>query len=98
MLCSSCGNCSKNEAPFLNVSVDVPDSLEQSSSSVKGSGLLTDLIRNQLQPEILEDDNKWLCDKCNQRVAATKSQEYLQLPKILTIHLKRFRFDPVRTF
>jgi ubiquitin C-terminal hydrolase len=56
---------------------------------------LTDLLKTQMQPEVLDEDNKWECGKCKEKVQASKFQKYEKLPKTLMIHLKRFRFDPV---
>jgi ubiquitin C-terminal hydrolase len=38
----------------------------------------------------------WLCSGCQNKVRATKEQQYSQLPQAVMIHLKRFRYDPVR--
>lgn len=56
---------------------------------------INELIRSHLTHEQLDDDNKWNCSHCQASVSAVKYIEYQQLPTILFIHLKRFRFDPV---
>jgi ubiquitin C-terminal hydrolase len=40
--------------------------------------------------EILDDKNKWKCDKCNDYVNAEMKTEVWKLPNILMIQLKRF--------
>ena len=41
--------------------------------------------------ERLEKGNEWYCPKCKSHVLATIKIEIYQVPKILVIHLKRFR-------
>jgi ubiquitin carboxyl-terminal hydrolase 4/11/15 len=41
--------------------------------------------------EELEADNAWYCPTCKIHVQATKKMELYKLPKILIIHLKRFK-------
>ena len=91
----SCNHQSSTVAPFLNISVDVPDHLEGGYLSA-GAVELQHLIKVQLAPEKLDEDNKWTCSGCNEKVCAQKVQEYQILPQLLMVHLKRFRFDPVR--
>lgn len=43
-----------------------------------------------MKPEKLEYGNKYLCEECGEKVNATKGLEFVTLPKILTIQLKRF--------
>lgn len=98
--CSSCQKEVKNESPFLNLSLDVPDlGSDNSGGGGGGSGVrgltLKDLFESHFQPEILDEANKWQCSGCNELVRAEKTQEYVQLPQMLMIHLKRFRFDQV---
>ena len=42
-------------------------------------------------PEKLDKNNLWYCGKCKSHVPATKKMEIYKLPKILMIHLKRFK-------
>jgi len=63
-------------------------------------------LENYLKPFILEGDNKYYCEKCQdkvnktipislnlQKVEAEKGVKLASLPKILTIHLNRFDLD-----
>jgi len=97
---------SSKASSFLNISLDIPDQLEgdhgtSSSSSTTGTGVggatssmdLQKLLELQLQTEVLDEDNKLLCDD-GTKVRATKSLEYQQLPNFMMVHLKRFRYDP----
>ena len=40
--------------------------------------------------ERLQDDNKYVCERCCHLVEAERSMHYVTLPRILTLHLKRF--------
>ncbi len=99
LTCSDCGFSRQNASSFINVSIDIPDYLE---SEVDGDGLdnpkshsLAELVAAQLNPEYLDEDNRWECDRCKVKVQASKCLKYETLPKTLLLHLKRFRFDPV---
>ena len=52
--------------------------------------LLEDLFENFIQPEVLDDNNKWYCGGCKDHVNAKKSMNIWYLPEVLVIHLKRF--------
>ena len=41
-------------------------------------------------PEQLDEDNKWLCDKCEQKTCATKHTSIWKTAEFVVIHLKRF--------
>ena len=51
-----------------------------------------DCLADYVKPEILDDNNKWLCDKCNRYVRAQKSLAILTYPPILVMQFKRFNF------
>lgn len=40
---------------------------------------------------MLDDDNKWYCNKCKDHVRATKQMDLYKAPPILVINLKRFK-------
>uniref|UniRef100_A0A6U0XHQ1 ubiquitinyl hydrolase 1 n=1 Tax=Rhizochromulina marina TaxID=1034831 RepID=A0A6U0XHQ1_9STRA len=48
--------------------------------------------------EVLEGPNAYKCEKCGQRVRATKRMSLLDPPPILAIHLKRFTFAHMSAF
>jgi len=45
-----------------------------------------------IQPELLDENNKWYCNCCKQHVQAIKTMELWRLPNILIIHFKRFEY------
>lgn len=46
-----------------------------------------------IQPEILDENNKYLCTKCNKMCKAHKGLKFESFPYILSLQLKRFDFD-----
>lgn len=50
-----------------------------------------DCLQYSCQPEQLDERNACYCGKCRKHVQATKKMEVYRLPKILIIHLKRFK-------
>jgi len=47
------------------------------------------------RPELLDKDNLWYCNICKDHKQATKTMEVWKAPKILIMHLKRFRTNRV---
>lgn len=52
---------------------------------------LMDCFQEFRKPEMLDDDNKWYCNKCKDHVRATKQMELFKAPPILVVNLKRFK-------
>lgn len=77
--CLSCGAESNTVDEIMDISLDVLH-----SSSLKDS------LQKFFQPEILDGNNKYKCDKCNKLVTARKQMSLLQAPNVLVIQLKRF--------
>ena len=79
----SCPNCnnksvSNDNNNLLYLSID------------NNANTLDELINNYLSEEILDDKNKWKCDKCKKSVNAKIYREIKRLPKYLIIVLKRY--------
>jgi len=53
---------------------------------------VTDALNKFLEEEMLVGDEQWYCDKCNQKVNATKKIDLWKLPPVLVLHIKRFEF------
>jgi ubiquitin carboxyl-terminal hydrolase 9/13 len=79
--CLTCENTSQRDEPFLDLSVD----LEEHSS-------VTSCLRSFSQEEMLCERNKFHCDKCSGLQEAEKRMKIKKLPKILALHLKRFKY------
>ena len=54
---------------------------------------LSECIESYLKPELLEGDNMVLVESVGRKVPAIKGFKIGKLPKIMSIHLKRFVFD-----
>ena len=79
--CLTCENVSQRDEPFLDLSVD----LEEHSS-------VTSCLRKFSQEEMLYEKNKFHCDRCGGLQEAEKRMKIKRLPKILALHLKRFKY------
>lgn len=60
---------------------------------VKGIPNAATSLATYTTPELLEGGNQWLCPECDAKVDALKGTCFATLPRILTLHLKRFIFD-----
>ena len=63
----------------------------KSSSKSKDSFTIYDFLKNFRDPEVLCSQNAWFCNKCKKNQRATTQMEVFSAPKILIIHLKRFK-------
>jgi len=79
--CLTCENVSRRDEPFLDLSID----LEKHSS-------VTSCLRNFSASEMLCERNKFHCDGCGGLQEAEKRMKIRRLPRILALHLKRFKY------
>lgn len=79
--CLTCENTSQRDEIFLDLSVD----LDQHSS-------VTSCLRKFSEEEMLCERNKFHCDNCGGLQEAEKRMKIKRLPKILALHLKRFKY------
>lgn len=79
--CLTCENVSQRDEVFLDLSVD----LDQHSS-------VTSCLRKFSEEEMLCERNKFHCDRCGGLQEAEKRMKIKRLPKILALHLKRFKY------
>mmetsp|Transcript_26252 Transcript_26252/g.67522 ORF Transcript_26252/g.67522 Transcript_26252/m.67522 type:complete len:353 (+) Transcript_26252:415-1473(+) len=79
--CMMCETVTSREEDFLDLSLDI----EQNSS-------LTSCFRNFSSTETLGQDDKFFCDKCCCLQEAQKCMKIKQLPNVLLLHLKRFKY------
>ncbi|KAJ7533909.1 hypothetical protein O6H91_13G070200 [Diphasiastrum complanatum] len=77
--CTNCYYCSDTFDPFLDLSLEIvnADSLPRA-------------LAHFTRKEIIDGDNKYHCEKCKQKVRATKCFTIDAAPNILTIQFKRF--------
>ena len=81
--CVSCETTTRREENFFNLSLDV----EQNTSLIHA-------MKRFSVKELLNLDNKLLCETCLTHQVATKEILVGHYPKLLLVHLKRFRIDP----
>ncbi|KAG5304593.1 ubiquitin C-terminal hydrolase [Histoplasma capsulatum G186AR] len=79
--CLTCENVSQRDEVFLDLSVD----LDQHSS-------VTSCLRKFSEEEMLCERNKFHCDNCGGLQEAEKRMKIKRLPRILALHLKRFKY------
>ncbi|CDK25620.1 unnamed protein product [Kuraishia capsulata CBS 1993] len=79
--CLSCENVSTRDEKFLDLSID----LQQNSS-------ITNCLKMFSQSEMLNESNKFYCEKCHSLQEAAKTIKLKKLPQVLVLHLKRFKY------
>ena len=79
--CLTCENISQRDEVFLDLSVD----LDEHTS-------VTSCLRKFSEEEMLCERNKFHCDNCGGLQEAEKRMKIKRLPKILALHLKRFKY------
>ena len=79
--CLTCENVSQRDEAFLDLSVD----LDEHTS-------VTSCLRKFSEEEMLCERNKFHCDRCGGLQEAEKRMKIKRLPKILALHLKRFKY------
>ncbi|KAI6048066.1 hypothetical protein EDC04DRAFT_50566 [Pisolithus marmoratus] len=80
--CLTCENVSSRDESFLDLSIDI----EQNSS-------VTACLRQFSASEMLCQRNKFFCDACCDLQEAEKRMKIKQLPNVLALHLKRFKYQ-----
>ncbi|XP_069705284.1 ubiquitin carboxyl-terminal hydrolase 47 isoform X2 [Periplaneta americana] len=86
--CLECGTEKSREDTFL----DIPLPVRPFGSAV-AYGSVEEALRAFVQPETLEGNNQYHCEKCNKKCDAHKGLKFSKFPYLLTLHLKRFDFD-----
>lgn len=87
VLCLSCRKPSDTFDTILDLSLDI------STRSKNASLTVEQLLDNYIKEDRLDGDNKYNCESCKRKSAATKSMRIAQAPPVLTFHLKRFGFS-----
>lgn len=86
--CKTCGYESSRIDNFLDLSLVIrPFGSERLMHSVE------EAIEFFLKPELLSNENQWMCDQCQQKRDAIKGLKFSKLPYLLSLQLKRFDFD-----
>ncbi len=80
-LCQECPHRYEREQSFMALNL-----------TVKSSNLMESL-EQFVRGELLDGDNAYFCEKCQEKRSAIKRMCIRQLPKTLVIQLKRFHYD-----
>lgn len=80
--CLNCESVSAKDERFLDLSVDI----EPNSS-------INHCLKGFSEIETLKGEHKYYCEVCCSKQEAHKSLEIRCFPRILALHLKRFRFE-----
>ena len=80
--CNVCGAISLNSSKFYELQLNV-----------KGHARLKGCLKEFLQEEILEGDNKYFCSSCQKKQDATRKIVLEKLPPVLNLQLLRFVFE-----
>ncbi|GLD96412.1 hypothetical protein PINS_up005095 [Pythium insidiosum] len=70
-------------------------SYNEISLNIKGHKTVEQCIASYLAPELLDNENKYLCENCNSKENAERFIEvdHARLPPVLTLQLLRFVYD-----
>ncbi|CAF0907400.1 unnamed protein product [Adineta steineri] len=82
--CLNCETVSSKDENFLDLSIDV----EENTS-------ITTCLRVFSNIETLSGESKYYCETCSSKQEATKRMRIKKLPRILALHLKRFKYFEV---
>ncbi|CAH0718205.1 unnamed protein product, partial [Brenthis ino] len=85
--CLACGSESKKFDPFLDLSLELPDTGRHDAPVT-----LTDCLSSFVQIEELADTERYFCSSCKCKQKSTKQFWIRRLPNVLCLHLKRFRW------
>lgn len=80
------------ESARVDVYLDVPLCIRPFGSN-KTFESVEEALDAFVQPEILDENNKYFCSKCNRMCKAHKGLKFDSFPYILSLQLKRFDFD-----
>ena len=81
--CLCCDTVTYRLEPFFDLSLDIP---EESCS-------LSQLLKHFCKVELLNGSNKFFCDSCRTYQEAEKRLKINKLPRVLVVHLKRFKYN-----
>ncbi|OQR79821.1 ubiquitin carboxyl-terminal hydrolase 64E-like [Tropilaelaps mercedesae] len=86
--CAECNHESARQDSYQDIALVV-----RPFGSDKIYGSLDEALNGFVEPETLNGNNQYFCEKCNKKCDALKGLKFVTFPKILTLQLKRFDFD-----
>lgn len=86
--CLECETEKSREDTFLDIPLPV-----RPFGSTTAYDSVEEALKAFVQPETLDGNNQYFCEKCNKKCDAHKGLKFKKFPYVLTLHLKRFDFD-----
>ncbi|ORY80389.1 hypothetical protein BCR37DRAFT_67200 [Protomyces lactucae-debilis] len=80
--CLTCENITSRDESFLDLSLDIEEDTSVSAC-----------MRAFSASEFLREKNKFFCEACNGLQEAERRMKIRKLPKVLALHLKRFKYE-----
>ena len=77
-----CGHSSNKFEAFLHLSLEIPTN--------KYDLTIYDCLNEYCKQEILDENNLWLCERCNDKVKGIKKLQLWTTPPMLVVQFKRF--------
>jgi ubiquitin C-terminal hydrolase len=77
----NCDGMSERFDPFFSITLSI-DSLNN----------IDDCFKKLIEPEKLDEDNMWYCEKCKNKTQATKYMSLWKTGEYVIVHLKRFSY------
>jgi len=95
--CLTCQTSSKKHDPFLDLSIDIPQSytgpVRKSKDNEKQPNCnIHDCLQKFVEREELADSERFYCNSCKSKQPSTKQFRIRGLPNVLCLHIKRFRW------
>lgn len=81
-ICRGCEHTYEREESFLSLSLPV-----------KSKKSLEESLKEFVKGDLLEGDNAYFCEKCEEKRDTLKRTCIKTLPPVLMVHLKRFGYD-----
>ncbi|EDV26510.1 uncharacterized protein TRIADDRAFT_22897 [Trichoplax adhaerens] len=96
--CLVCDINSRKTDSFLDLSLDIPSEfISRRNKSIGDNDIsickLTDCLSSFTELEKLEDSELYYCSSCTKKQLSTKQLRIKTLPRVLCLHLKRFRWS-----
>lgn len=88
--CLDCGMTSTTYNAFSILSLPI----RESGGSSFGKLTIMECLEAFTETELLDDENKWHCPRCQRFTRLTKKLTITRFPQVLVIHLKRFKLGP----
>jgi ubiquitin C-terminal hydrolase len=76
----------------MYLSLAVPEEKVPQKNEEKSEVDIYQLIETFTEEELLLDDERWFCPKCQRKVKSSKKIDLWKMPDLLIVHFKRFMY------